>query len=223
MVNDAVTIGDEVRLALSYAAGPVQPALDLLLTLDATLGGILRTTREPLVGQMRLTWWREALQALDAVSPPGEPILTGLAQLLLPRGVTGARLAGVVDGWEALLAPHVDDAAMTEHGRARGGTLFAAAAHLLGGEPSDHAVLAAGEGWALVDLARNLSDRRLAGVARQMAAERLDAALAEHWPRRLRALGALAWLARMDLAVDVRPAGHPARVGRLLRFRLTGR
>jgi phytoene synthase len=36
-------------------------------------------------------------------------------------------------------------------------------------------------------------------------------------------LGGLAWLARMDLAPDPKPAGHPARAWRLLRFRLTGR
>ena len=43
-------------LAMTYAPATKRPALEALFALDDTLAGILRTTREPLVGQMRLTW-----------------------------------------------------------------------------------------------------------------------------------------------------------------------
>jgi 15-cis-phytoene synthase len=201
----------ERALALSYAPADRRAGVEALLLLDGTLGGILRTTREPLVGQMRLTWWADALAALDERAPPAEPVLQALARDVLPRGVTGAELAGMVDGWEALLDEPAD---LATHAAARGGRLFAAAAQVLGGEAP---VAAAGEGWALSDLAGNLSDADEAARARALAAERL-AAGPRWWPGRLRALGALALLARMG-----GEPGSPRRVGRLAWHRLTGR
>jgi 15-cis-phytoene synthase len=205
----------ERKLALSYAPADRRAGLEALLALDGTLGGILRTTREPLVGQMRLTWWADALAALDDRPPPAQPVLEALARDVLPHGVTGAELAGMVDGWEALLDEPAD---LSTHAAARGGRLFAAAARVLAGEaPGVASVAAAGEGWALADLAGNLSDAGEAARARAAAAERL-AAGPRRWPGRLRALGALALLARMP-----GEPGSPRRVGRLAWHRLTGR
>ena len=83
MVKGALTAGRarsaERALALSYAAETVRPGVAALFSLDDTLGQILRTTREPLVGQMRLTWWHEALRALDGAPPPAQPVLQALA------------------------------------------------------------------------------------------------------------------------------------------------
>ena len=59
-------------LALSYA-GEGRGALAALLALDDSLATLLRTTREPALGQMRLAWWREALERLDTAPPPAEP------------------------------------------------------------------------------------------------------------------------------------------------------
>lgn len=212
----------EQDLALRYVPADRRDGMAALLALDRTLGGILRSTREPIVGQMRLVWWRDALEALDKALPPAEPVLAALAAEVLPRGVSGAELAAVVEGWEALLAPVLDDVAVDEHARARGGGLFTAAARMLG-DASSASVAAAGQGWAFADLSRNLSTSEVAKHAREQAAARLGEAFATRWPSRLRGLGALAVLARMDLEPHPRPPGHPARVWRLLRFRATGR
>jgi phytoene synthase len=220
MVNPASTPprAAERALAVSYAQPSRRAALDALLALDDVLGATVRSTREPLLGQIRLTWWHDALLALDTRPPPAEPVLTTLAERVLPRGVTGARLAALVDGWEALLTDPLDEAAMRRFACARGAGLFAAAAAVLGagGDP----VETAGEGWALADLAANLSDVATAERARAMARERLDAAFTRRWSRATRAIGAMALLARADL-MGV-PVGSPRRVGRLLRHRLTG-
>ncbi len=211
----------EWPIVLTYAPSVRRPGLEALWALDAMLGGILRSTREPLVGQMRLTWWHEALRALDDGPAPAEPRLAALSASVLPFGVTGAALGEVVSAWEVLLAQPLGRAELLAHAEGRGAGLFDAATVVLGeAMPS---VALAGQGWALADVARNLSDERLAGEARALAEERLAAALSVRWPRALRMLGALAWSARLDLAVPARPAGHPARMARLLRFRLTGR
>lgn len=206
--------GDPERaLALLYAPADARAGLAALFALDDALAAIVRTTREPLVGQMRLTWWYEALGALDAQAPSANPVLQALAAHVVPA-VSGATLAAMVDGWEALLDEPLDPAAMARFGEARGGGLFAAAAAVLGVERTG--LREAGAGWALADLAGNLSDPAGAAMARSLSAPRLVQAMRGRWPVRGRALGALVLLARPGTA------GSPARVARLLWHRATG-
>lgn len=216
----------ERALALSYAPPPSRAALAALFALDDTLGQILRTTRDPLVGQIRLTWWYEALCALDTTPPPAQPVLQALAAAVLPRGVAGATLAGMIEGWEALLeADPISEADVLAHAQKRGAALFTAAGKVLGCPPEDR-VAAAGEGWALVDLAAHLSDLETAALSGSWAGARLEQATAARWSRAGRPLGALAHVARMDLAYPFCrevPRGAPKRVARLAWHRLTGR
>ncbi len=220
MVNETLNDAREAErsLALSYAPDQVRPALLALFALDRRLGDLLAGTREPLIAQMRLTWWYEALGRLDSAPPPAEPILTALAADVLPRGVTGAALAALIDGWEALLDPPIDAAAMEVHAQARGGRLFALAAQASGGVLPERA---AGEGWALADVSQRMTDPTLRKAAAALAETRLKGAMAVRWPRALRSLGALTLLARADVA-GIAP-GSPRRMARLLRHRLTGR
>lgn len=215
----------ERALALSYAPMRVRPGVAALFALDDTLGRILRTVREPVIGQMRLTWWHDALGRLDAGAAPAEPVLQGLAAHVLPHGITGARLADMIDAWEVLLDPDTPDDSTLEAYARRGTILFGAAATLLGAAAADP-VAPAGRGWALADLARHVRDTGVAARARGLAEGPLTAATAARWSRAARTLGALVHLARMDLAVPpgmtIRPAS-PARVWRMLRHRLTGR
>jgi phytoene synthase len=219
MVNVTVTPIDDPtwELALSYAPLERRAGLRALFALDAALGQVLRTTREPMVGQMRLAWWREALARLDNAPAPAEPVLQALAANVLAHGVTGAALAEMVDGWEPLLGT-IDAAAIADHGRLRGGVLFAQAGLLLG-VAADDPLDEAGQGWALADLAAHVSDAALASRARETAVPLLAVATRHRWSRNARSLGALAHGARMDLAG---PA-TPWRVPRLAWHRLTGR
>ena len=209
--DDAVTA--ERTLALSYAPVAVRAGLAALLALDDRLGSIVRRASEPMIGLMRLAWWAEALAALDTAPPPPEPLLRALAT----AGVGGADLAGMVDGWALFLESEPLDPEV--FGRERGGRLFAAMAGLLG--EHDDRVAAAGAGWAMADLAGHLTDAHLSEKAARLAGERLGGLFDAPWPRRLRPLGALSLLARSDLAGGW--PGSPARVGRLLLHRLTGR
>ncbi len=227
MVNAAVTSGPradareaEQALAIGYAPVDRRSALTALLALDRRLGDILRTTREPIVGQMRLTWWHEALSTLDGRSPPIEPVLEAVADNVLPYDLKGTMLAAMIDGWEVLLEdPTPDDRGLATYADRRGGVLFGAAAKLLGS--ADPRVAMLGEGWALADLAANLGDPSSATRAAAMARTRLKALGGGSWSRPGRPLAALALLARSDLEGGM--PGSPARVARLLALRLTGR
>lgn len=206
MVNDEAR-NAERALAIGYAPADRREALWALFALDARLRAIALAAREPMIGLMRLTWWREALERLDRAPAPAEPLLRELERVVRPF-VMGATLAGLTDAWELLLE-EPDWAAVA---RARAG-VFGIAADMLGA--SDPRVERVGEAWARVDLARDWP-------AGSPDPALLAGAYRTPWPRALRPLGALGLLARADMEAKSRP-GSPARVARLLAHRLTGR
>jgi phytoene synthase len=215
----------ERALAIAYAPADARAALTLLWRLDERLADVVRATKEARLGQIRLAWWREALERLDAHPAPEEPLLRAIAAELLPRGVTGAALGRVADGWVVLLAPlPLAEAEIAAHAADRGGALFDAAAIILGDTRAEVAV--AGEGWALVDLAFHLGDRPTAEAALALARQRIAQTGGWRWPSRLRAVGALHALAKRDAAAGLavpREIGSPRRVARALLHRVTGR
>ncbi|MCR5872127.1 hypothetical protein LRS12_16255 [Sphingomonas sp. J344] len=213
-------IDAERRLVMTYAPSPgAAAALEALLALDDKLAETLRTTSEPMLGQIRVQWWHDALSRLDAAPPPPEPVLQGIARDVVRDGITGARVAEMVEGWQSLLQAELDDAALTLHG-ARGADIVRDR-RSGGGCCGERPAGAGGEGWALADLAGKLSDPGEAAAARRMAEAALDEACGAPWSRNGRALGAMAHLARMELA-GVAP-GSPQRTGRVLWHRITGR
>ncbi len=219
MVNVTVTNRvDPLRdLALSYAPRGTQAGVKALFSLDAALGQILRTTSEPMVGQMRLAWWREALARLDVTPSPAEPVLESLARDALPLGATGVALSRMADGWEVLLG-ELDGDALTSHAKERGAVLFALAGSVIDADREDP-LDAAGRAWALADLSANIGDAKVADRARLMANQAFGEIAGKRWSRRGRALGALALAAR--LALDGPP--RPWWVARLAWHRIGGR
>lgn len=203
------------RLALAYVPAAARPAIEALWRLDTSFASILSSGTQPLISQMRLAWWREALERLDGAPPPAEPVLQALAAHVLPV-VTGAELAAMEEGWLMLLA----DAALTadelaRYAGLRGGLLFTYAARLLG--DAAFPVAEAGAAWALADLARHSSR------AEEIKSQAFESKM--KWPRPLRPLGMLAMLARRDLErLDGKPErqGSPARMLRMIRHRIGG-
>ena len=213
MITD---LAPDRQLAVRYAPDGVRASFATLLALDARLAGIVRATRDPMVGQMRLTWWHDALTRLDIADAPAEPLLQALQRDVVGQGVEGATLATLVDGWDVLLDP-LEAEIVAQHGERRGGRLFTLAGRWMPGEP---ALLAkAGRGWALADLAAHVSQPDIAALARDQARGALNGAFAHRWPASSRPLGALALLQHgaIDMAAPWRS------FARLTRFRLTGR
>lgn len=212
-------------LALTYVPAARREAVRALWGLDAALGAVLAGGREPLISQIKLAWWRDSLHKLDTSKAPGEPVLEAVSCEVLPRGVTGAELSGLEEGWSVLLSQEpLTPADLDVYARARGGLVFRYSARLLGDELSP-AMERAGEGWALVDLARhsNPVDGQAAFAA---AWQRFQSLGSERWPSALRPIGMLAGLARRDAGRgidEMEPQGAPARMWSMLRHRLTGR
>lgn len=206
---------------MAYAPAAARAGLAALFALDERLGGIVAATTEPTIGLMRLTWWRDALDRLDSAPVPPEPLLIALAHVVA-RGVPGSAIAGMEDGWAALIDGEPDEEAIARHGRKRGGTMFTVAALWLGAGDED--VARAGAGWALADLGHRHSDATVRAAARRQAGALLAPLRNRHWSRPALPLAALAILAARDAATDdTRRQGDPRRLLRLLALRLLRR
>jgi phytoene synthase len=214
----------ERQLAVAHAPRLARSSLATLFALDERFASVVWRAKEPMIGMMRLVWWREALEALDRAPPPGEPLLHAAAALR-PDRIAGHELAAMIEGWEALLDdPDWSADTMAMHGKARGAILFRLAGRVLGRE--HERIDAAGEGWALADLARQAREPTKAEMLLEMAEAPLERGIAGGWPHGLRPLGMLAVLAREDVRRGhgaLRPPASRWRLLRLLAHRWTGR
>jgi 15-cis-phytoene synthase len=120
-----------VRLALAYAPQHVRAAFALLLRFDARFARILGNAGEPLIAQMKIAWWRDAIMASVAARPKGEPLLSSLFALDDPAlNQAAVRLA---DAWELLIGEEEwPDATVKSFAEMRGPAIFEGYATLCG-------------------------------------------------------------------------------------------
>lgn len=149
------------RLALAYARSDVKAAWALLLALDSRLADVVLTSSEPLIGQMKLAWWRDAILTSKDARPKGEPMLSFLSQYEDDAASPGLATAMVtlVDGWSELLANEIwTPEVLDSHARQRGQAVFGTYLVLVG--MAERA--GAGKSWALDDLSVRSGQANLA-------------------------------------------------------------
>ena len=174
------------------------------------MADVVARSTQPALAAIKLAWWRERLEELDQGKVPAEPRLQDAARELLPRGIMGASLAQLEDGWTALLV-EVPDAGRV---RDRGAVLFRLGTRLLSAEIDDRTIDVAGRLYAASDVRRR-------GLGEIHVPETGDLKV----PPSVRPLTSLAALARRDLRrrPQLEPEATPGRAWTLLRHRLTGR
>jgi phytoene synthase len=122
-----------------------------LYALDHVLARVPAMVSEPLMGEIRLTWWSEALDEIwegRAVrSHPVALALAGAARRGLARGPLDALLAARFTDLDA--EPLADEAAVLAYAGDTGGALAQAAAQRLGAPPGLVAAREAGRAYAL--------------------------------------------------------------------------
>lgn len=115
--------------ALDHVPTAQRDGVAALWALDEHLGQLVASTTQPPLGQMRLLWWREALET----GARGHPVLEAMTSLRT-AGIDARALDVVIDGWEELLEPlPLDDDQLARYAAFRGGQLFALSARLLMG------------------------------------------------------------------------------------------
>jgi phytoene synthase len=217
-------LGADLGLALTYVPLRNRGALAALFAIDRAMGDVVRTTKEPMLGPIRLAWWRERLEELDeATSAPAEPRLQAVEREILPRHVTGHDIAALEGGWLRLFDPFPWSIETSEAIWLRGNLLFGLAGRLL--READDQIQAAGGLWALVDVARHCSDassrEMLLGQARAFSQGLAGASFTS----KLRPLSMLTALAIRDCkrGEPFESEGTPRRVAAMLRHRFSGR
>jgi phytoene synthase len=217
-------LGADLGLALTYVPLPDRGAIAALFAIDRAMGDVVRTTKEPMLGPIRLAWWRERLEELDeSPQAPAEPRLQSVQRELLPRGVAGRDLAGLESGWLRLFDPFPWTSETSEGIWVRGNLLFGLGARLLG--QADERIQAAGGLWALVDAARHCSDAESRGMLLDQARKFGRALGRSRFAKPLRSLSMLTALAIRDSrrGAPFEPEGTPARALTMLRHRVGGR
>ncbi len=146
---EIVRRGDPDRW-MSLMAGPVA-ARARLLPLYAFNLEVARApwvSAEPLIGQMRLQWWRDALAEIAGGGPVRRhEVVTPLAEVLPAAQAVALDDLVVARHWDLDTAPFEDAAALKAHLEATGGRLMVAAGAVLGAPPQGLA--AAGEAGAI--------------------------------------------------------------------------
>jgi phytoene synthase len=192
-------------LTSRFIADPAARAdVAALYLYDHELARARRAASTPLLAEIRLTWWREALDEIYAEGAPRRhPVAQALAGAVRRHGLPRASLEAVIDGQIAALeVAAFDTAAAVAWADAVEGSVARAAAMILDGGAAADAAGPAGRAWGLALTVR-------AGLAQLSVVDApLRAALAE------------ARLAARELSVAALPAALPAR---LARFDLAGR
>lgn len=217
-------LGADIGLALTYAPLPNRGALAALFSIDRAMGDVVRTTKEPLLGPIRLAWWRERLEELDDDgTAPAEPRLQQAAAELIPRGVTGRELAALESGWPRMFDPFPWTVQTSEAIWFRGNLLFGLGARVR--RRADERIQGAGGLWTLVDAARHCSDPQSRAMLIAQARSFARGLAGVRFPGPLRPLSMLTVLAIRDCrrGEPFEREGTPGRAAAMLRHRFSGR
>lgn len=130
---DVIAIAARAHEPDRYFAALLAPAdrqrdLVTLAAFAGEVGRIAATVSEPMIGAIRLQWWRDALARPDGEAS-GHPIADAVRDLIRRRQINPAWLHGYIDGQDVALAatPPADDAALAAYFDATEGALFRAA------------------------------------------------------------------------------------------------
>ena len=112
-----------LRLAVSYAPAQARPAWTALVVFDQRLSRAVAGASSPLIGQLKLAWWRDRMRESASRWPAGEPLLAALATFESERDA----LEALVDAWEGFIGEEGEAGALERLGDARGGAVAALA------------------------------------------------------------------------------------------------
>jgi phytoene synthase len=124
--------------ATLFAPAPHRPYLHALYAFNHEVAHVAESVREPMLGAIRLEWWRETAEGAAKGMPRNHDVARGLAALFADRALS-------LPGLEAIIAARAFDSsadhfadfgALESYLDATGGGLMRLAAHILGGDPA---------------------------------------------------------------------------------------
>jgi phytoene synthase len=210
-----------------FAPRPNRPGLLALYAFNAELDHIPALVSEPMAGQIRLQWWRDAVDFATPGARTGNPVADALSAAIIQYNLPKDRLIGMVDARVPAMFddPPADEKALKASLRETEGAVFELAAAILGerSATAKEAAAYAGIAYGLtamfiklpflasrqkVFLPSSYLENRgidLAAIHRGETSESFGAALAD-----LRGVASRALQQFRAKAVDLDPAAWPA-------------
>ena len=166
---DLVREADRDRyLTVLLAPAGVRAALFVLYAFKVEVEKTHAVVSEPMLGQIRLQWWRESLDGIYAGSPRRHAVVTPLAEIVRQHALDRTLFDRIIDGHERDLdpAPFEDMNALAAYCGDVDGALVALAMTVLAGRPEGgRSALseAVGSAYGMANLIRRMATNRASG------------------------------------------------------------
>ena len=166
-LDASVGRADPDRWLASRFVSDAQARADLiaLYAFDIELARALSVASEPMMAEIRLTWWAEALDEIfEGRKVRAHPVAQALAEAVARRGLKRGPLDSLIDTrmQEAYRPPFADEGTLFVHIDGLSGALMQAAASLLSGQDVQlGAVQDAGRAWGLARAGRQIDPERM--------------------------------------------------------------
>jgi len=134
-LRDAAVAREPDRyFAATLAPAAIRHDLVTLAAFGAELANIPLQVREPLAGEIRLQWWRDALATNGAEAAAGHPVAVPLRAAIAHHALPAEILDAIIDSFaDALHGDRpADETALAAHMAAREGGLFQLSARIVG-------------------------------------------------------------------------------------------
>jgi phytoene/squalene synthetase len=142
--------------AALFAPAALRPYLFAFYAFNAEVARVAETVREPMLGAIRLEWWRETAEGAAKGTPRNHDVAKGLADLLAEKPVALADLETLIAAraFDSSADHFADFAALETYLDATGGAVMRVAAKILGGKPE--ITREAGQAFGMTGLLRAL-------------------------------------------------------------------
>src|SRR5262245_21470253 len=145
-------------LTALFAPAECRPALFALIAFNDEIARVREAVTQPILGQIRLQWWRDALAQIYSGKPPAHDVAQALAAAVTNSGLDRALLERMIDARESDLAlePPAHIEGLLSYASDTSGGLVELMLQSLGvaGEGPEQAGRSVGTAYALVGLIR---------------------------------------------------------------------
>ncbi|MBV8978421.1 MAG: squalene/phytoene synthase family protein [Alphaproteobacteria bacterium] len=180
------------HLSALFAPATKRPLLLALYAFNLELARIATSVREPMMGEIRLQWWRESVDLAHAGKPRAHDAVQALAALFAATGLPTDLFHATIDArqFDLLDGAFADEAQRDTYLDGTSANVMRLAARILGaGDSLDDLAREAGLAYGLAGLLRNRAHGHRRLVLADPTAARRDAR--RHWElaRRRRNIG----------------------------------
>jgi phytoene synthase len=139
-----------------FAPARARPYLHALYAFNHEVAHVAESVREPMLGAIRLEWWRETAEGAAKGNPRPHEVARGLAALFTETGLKRTDFEAMIAAreFDSSNEHFADFAALENYLDATGGAVMRLAAELLGGDPK--ATRDAALAYGLTGLLRSL-------------------------------------------------------------------